>query len=258
MIFAGSNAPTVLLSYLEASSRDATRRREAVKEPQRQRSTCRTSRSAILLVLLLTMPGCGTFGNRPLSAGNYQTASLRYQLDACDLGVPVAVARVGARQVSYEQVVADPATAQAVGTLEIQYPHPGDRPGMALVGVVIQRQQARHGLTSIVDRWWRRLDRGDRQFLSCSPHESHEAWVLDVPKDKLDALLATLPNDSTAEKAKTGRAIRLSTNVDGKRWAGPCPQVPALDALMHQARREGQLVSYQRPAGPVQGHQFAR
>ncbi|MCA9246959.1 MAG: hypothetical protein KDA42_07585 [Planctomycetales bacterium] len=190
--------------------------------------------------------------NTAIESGNLRAAKLEYAIDAGRLGVPVAVSRIGARQVSYEEVPSEPLSERSIGTLQVVYPHPAGREGMALVGVVIQQRRATQ--RGMLPRWkslWRDVRGGDATFVRDIDSEMHEAWVLDIPKAELDALLRELADtQSTSEYAHSGVGVHLSGSIDGHNWKLRSQGHPALDTLMQRVRCSGQLVSFRGSAQP--------
>lgn len=218
----------------------------------------------IAAALVPVAAGCGSLGGdrtaaSPLAADAQTVApakdtapnqvQLCYQLDAGALGIPMALSSVAARQVSYREVTTAPWAGNAVGMLTAQYPHPAQRPGMALVSVVIRYRESSTTTGGALRQMWRELWTENSPSIGRS--EMHEAWVLDIPRAELDGLVARLREGGFFDQPAAGQdAIELTATIDGHEVTKTWHQVPELDALMHRARLAGQLISLQGVALP--------
>ena len=217
-------------------------------------------RNQILVwIVCLLASGCGLTGNRlamhdVVGQRDFRSASLEYSIDAGKLGVPMAVSRIGAQQVSYEEVPSAPLSKRSMGTLQITYPHPAQREGMALVGVVVQqRRPPERGMMPRLSSVWRGISGNDETFVRTRDNHAHEAWVLDISKQELDRILTAVAQqqqlDSAAAKGPAG--VRLTASVDGQHWKLAKQSHPELDALMQRVRGSGQLISFHGAAQPA-------
>lgn len=184
-----------------------------------------------------------------------QAVRLTYRIDAGQLGAPLAISCVQAKQVAYQEVAPSGLAQRSIGVLDIQYPHPAGREGMALVGVVIQQQ---HGpdrgmppaFIQQVRGWFRWPD---ENTIVGSNRDLHEAWVMDVPRAELDQIIGRLQSsgfygDVAQRRGHVRVTSRIGTDYVAKDWV----TVSELDGLMHRVRSHGQLVSYQGIAMPLE------
>jgi len=214
-------------------------------------------RMLLATLLLSAASGCQSFrSSQPLpaevSAGFYQQAHIRYRLDAGKMNVPVTVSHVEGQLVSYQQLPSTPIGNQALGELEIIYPHPAGKPGYALARVHIRTKladpkqaaaadgaaksesfTAKMGKTLDPRRWW------------AEESDVAETWELDVPKPHIDYAISALTARGYFENSKPmAPQATLSTLVDGHKSKREFDQLPEFDSLMLDVRRYGQLVSY--------------
>ena len=217
-------------------------------------------RAIIAIACLLAVAGCAGKGPRGSIAttarpAGYQQVRVAYRIDAGALGMPLAVSKVGAQLVSYEELPSEPLRGRSVGTLEIAYPHPAKREGMALVGVVVQQRGAeKRGMMPDVGQMWRGLLGRDELFLKGADRELHEAWVLDIPKAELDQILTALNRQQFFEPnspSPSQDSVRLVTALDGQETSRVWHAVPELDGLMQRVRSSGQLISYRGASLPA-------
>ena len=189
-----------------------------------------------------------------------QAIRLSYRIDAGEMGAPLAVSCVQAKQVSYQEVEASPISERSVGVLDIQYPHPANRPGMALVGVVVQRQ---HGPERGMPPGWIQRVRGwfrwpDEDMIVGSQRDLHEAGVMDTPRAEPDKMFAELETSGFYEPSERRRGhVRVSSRIGSDYVAKDWSSVTALDGLMHRVRSQGQLVSYQGISMPLENRPSA-
>ncbi|HWB00716.1 MAG TPA: hypothetical protein VG713_19615 [Pirellulales bacterium] len=189
-------------------------------------------------------------------AGGYHSARIAYRVDAGRLCEPMALARIDGQLVSYEDHASSPVPGTSRATLTIEYPHPAGIAGYAQARVDIDSvaslstprpgssiQVIGRGMKSAahsIARPWLPDDR------------FHETWTLDVPKVVIDQAIGELNQSGFfAEGAPRSGAVagvKLSATVDAATVRRAWRQSAALDALMLEVRRSGQLEAYHRPA----------
>jgi hypothetical protein len=172
-----------------------------------------------------------------------------YRLDASQLHVPVAVARVEGQLVSYNEVPGSVLPDRTVGTLKIVCPCADAPVGYARAEVQViadplpnlKRVEQVSSRSSWLARFGRPTD--------TTSEAVRETWALDLPKQELDQLLGRLATPGSVTIAKKGEAAggNISTLFNARRSAGSCHPIPELDALMRRVRNEGQLVAYTNP-----------
>ena len=67
----------------------------------------------------------------------WHRAAIVYHVDAGQLRLPLAVSKVEAQHVSYQESPCSPQPGNSTGTLIVKYPHPQAKPETALAEVVI-------------------------------------------------------------------------------------------------------------------------
>ncbi|MEX0676310.1 MAG: hypothetical protein WD063_04505 [Pirellulales bacterium] len=181
---------------------------------------------------------------RDASAGFYDTARIEYRLDAGKLGQPLDVIRIDGRRVAYEQVASSPLADQSIGTLVIQYPHPGGLPDMARVTFSLDSGRVDPAEAA----GWNPLKTG-QPAIKVGHEEIHEVWAMNIPRAESDQYfrLLSTQNFYHAESIESG-AAELAVTINGRDLRKNWEQVPELNQLVQRVRRDGQLVGYLRPA----------
>jgi len=216
------------------------------------RMGCRWLTAILCGFLPLTAAGC-VAGKRFLPGGVVSFAQddsihLRYRIDAGRRGVPLYLSRVAGREVSYRHITSSPFRGRSLGVLEIRYPHPAGKDGHALATVALsQRQFSARPMSSgplrTISRW---LPAKGEQRLAAAAF--HEIWALDIPRSELERMLESIEPRDAASSADEAGSIMLTVQRSGESFERTTSPLPQLDALMHQVRSEGQLISYQAPA----------
>jgi hypothetical protein len=192
----------------------------------------RPAQIVVATVVLLTLGsvGCARWKQKPMAltsvACMYDRAELMYHVDASRLGLPLALSKVEAQHVSYQESPSSPQAGTSTGTLRVRYPHPQAGAEMALAEVVIDSRAAGGRASDTV----------------------HEVWTLDIPKNDLDQIVGRLRETNffvAPGKSQTG--VTLMTSLDKVSMNKDWDQVPELNLLMQQVRSHGQLVAYSRP-----------
>ena len=185
-------------------------------------------------------------------------ASLTYRLDARRLNLPLTVMRIDHQQVVYDQMPSSPLSQSATGTLVVDYPHAEAPPGYARARVIIASgnklvQVAAPAEPAFKPGWhYNGVPLGGNtpeppKFVDRP--EIQEVWLLDLPKAELDFALESLRRQNYfAPSTGVAGGAEISTRVAGREDKKPWAPVPELDMLMQRVRREGQLISYTRPA----------
>jgi hypothetical protein len=188
-----------------------------------------------------------------------QAVRLTYRIDAGQLGAPLAISCVQAQQVAYQEVAPSPLAERSVGVLDIQYPHPAGRAGLALVGVVVQQQDSSRGITpNFVQHALGWFHWPDENTILGSNRDLHEAWVMDVPGSEVAQLIGRLQTAGFYGNTEQRHGhVRISSRIGASFIAKDWTTVSELDGLMHRVRSQGQLVSYQGIALPLEGRPTA-
>lgn len=225
----------------------------------RQPGSCCGRAAALQLatILLLSCVGCNSLGGRPTQVVSadalYQRATVTYRLDSQRLSPQRSPAPGGAQPVSYEQAAPSSATQRMLTTISITFPHPDNKPGLALVEVVMEAPdaEASQGRST---RWLRKAGR----LIDSSLPGVHwgegvkEAWAMDIPQRELDELVKQLADQGyftgNFEHARPG--VELSTQLNGKQFRKQWTRVASLDALLARVQTDGKLVSATRIPRP--------
>lgn len=196
----------------------------------------------------MALCGCASWQRAPLdaTAGLYDEATLRYEIDAAKLGTPMVAARVEAQQVSYDAIPTTPVAGQCTGVLVVEYPCAEAAPGMARATVEVHAAEARIVAgENMAAALWRRVRRR-----AGGGGQTHEKWVLDIPRSQLDAVVERLNQGGFfGEQAEVPGGVELAVTLSGAKTKKTWTQLPELDALVTRVRGQGQLVEYERPAG---------
>ena len=189
-----------------------------------------------------------------------QPLRLTYRVDAGQLGAPLAISCVRQQHVAYQEVPTSSLALRSIGVLDIQYPHPAGREGQALVGVVIQHQHGPDrgmppGWIQSVRRW---VLRADEDLLAGANRDMHEAWALAVPRADVERILGQLQSAGFYGSAEQRRGhVRIISQIGSERVAKDWASVNAMDELMHRIRSQGQLISFQGIALPLESQPLA-
>jgi hypothetical protein len=184
---------------------------------------------------------------RDASAGFYETARIEYRLDAGKLGQPIDAVRVDGRQVAYEQIASSPLAEQSIGTLVVQYPHPGGTPDLARVTFTLDSNRPESESDGVNP-----LRTGTPVGIQPRHEEVHEVWAMDIPRAECDRYfqLLSAQNFYRAAAVDSGGA-QLAVTINGRQLRKNWEQVAELNLLAQRVRREGQLVGYLRPGALV-------
>ncbi len=206
----------------------------------------------VLIVLIGAASGCTSWPDltspwhKPLldaEAGLYTAASIEYRVDAGLQNLPLSIARIEGRRVSYDQVASQPQRGAATGSLMLRYPHPDGSTDRAEVRLSID------SVSRSKSSWWK-----PTTYLAhrAAADAIHEEWLLDVPKSDLDSILDQLRREGFfVRDAARMHAADVTVRFNGGHVHKPWSQVPVLEACMQRVRCEGQLVSLQRPSVPA-------
>jgi hypothetical protein len=214
---------------------------------------------ACATLTLVAMAGCSVFNTKgvPLdsSAGLFDKARLSYQVDTDRINTSAATGREG-RLVSYHQGPAAHLPVNARASVDIRYPHPEKRAGMARVEVRI----ASHGGSKPADaaawkRWW--LVTRDA-VPGLKGDATTEIWTLDIPKSELATIVSRLNSSGYFAGYEKSEGTEIATELDGSKVAKSWHQLPELDTLIVRVRTEGRLVSSSKaPDKPQAKESFA-
>jgi hypothetical protein len=187
--------------------------------------------AALLGAAVLGSSGCAKWKKQPMALDSvacmYDRAQITYRVDASRLRLPLAVSKVEAQHVSYQESPSSPEPGNSIGTLIVRYPHPLGKPDAALAEVVIDSHPK--GVTRPTDI-------------------IHEVWTLDIAKNDLDQIVGRLRDTRYfREPAKGETGVHLTASLDKITMDKAWDQVPELNLLMQQVRSRGQLVAYNRP-----------
>jgi hypothetical protein len=185
------------------------------------------------------------------SSGLYDEARIRYRVDTARLNASQAPRASGAQLVSYQQAGGWPAGWQAA--IDIEYPHPQGRPGMALVTLRVEdRPSGKPAVPSDAGSLWRQWWELTREELPVLARKAqYEVWTLDLPRDELSEILDQLRSGGFFEEyAGQLEGSEVTTELDGAQLTRSWRQVPHLDALVERVRAQGKLASTnRRPEG---------
>ncbi|MES2793669.1 MAG: hypothetical protein V4719_28910 [Planctomycetota bacterium] len=191
----------------------------------------------------------------PISASKsgtpqYERANIVYELDGAQRALPLTGTEI--KPVAFDGDSETPAPAPpqwAEATLAIQYPHPEGTVETARATLRLSAQP-RHDSPSAVAqarRWlgWNHATdaSGDPAAVAAkSPPRDDEIWVLDIPKQQLDLLLADLQGNGffqaqTRAESGTKLDVHLNWGRVQKEWSAE----PRLDHFMGRVYREGRL-----------------
>jgi len=204
---------------------------------------------------VLALGGCATISTPATqistSRARFETASITYRTDPVAAPVAPAPAASGVQLASFVQPVPKPATAKSLTTLlQIQYPHPAGRAGLARVELILGTATPQPA-----SGWSAQLRRALRDTMPGIGNAEGiaEAWALDVPAGEIDRILAQLEEQgyftAGADEPATGAA--LTAKIDGNAFQRPWHRCEALEALSQRVRREGMLVSHPQPLEPA-------
>jgi hypothetical protein len=182
-------------------------------------------------------------------AVNPEATEIVYRLDASQLHVPVAVARVEGQLVSYNEVAHSVLPDRTTGTLKIVYPCPDAPAGFARAEVQVTADPL-PAFTELDNslahnKWLGRFAAPRKPVMEAV----RETWALDLPKAELDQLLGALAKPGCVTVANPGEMAggNITTLFSTRRSSGDCRPISELDALMRRVRNEGQLVAYTNP-----------
>ena len=179
-----------------------------------------------------------------------EKVEISYRLDAGQMHVPLATARIDGHSFSYDRVGGSVLPDRTVTSLKITYPHPDALADCARAEVQIE-SAAMPDVLQLDHRpgeslpWYRRMSAP-----APSPNDAqHETWVMDVPRTQLDDLMGVLATPGHVQLANRGQTtgVTLSTDFNQRRSQGACQRIPELDGLMSRVRNSGRLVAYSRP-----------
>lgn len=229
-----------------------------------------TAAGSAALAALLVLTGCTSNPfSRQVTLGDngslYGKAEIAYNVDPARLNLPLAASRIEARQVAYEHVTSGPGTTNNTARLTLKYPHPEGRAGVAQARLEIAatgpsavkpvdnstwgRVKSTTAKVTFYDRFF-----GDQK----SGTVVQETWEADLPKQRLDAIIAELNRSGFfADGQSSSDGTQLTAQLDKKKANKSWQQVPALDAVMYEIREQGRLVAYTRAGGslgPVTPH----
>jgi hypothetical protein len=198
------------------------------------------------LVSLAAVAGCSVFksGNVPLdsSAGLFDKARLRYEVDTDRVNSTAAPRRGEGQLVSYQQQATPRLPVNARASVDIRYPHPNKREGMAQVQVRIKSHAGKKSAEAPAwKRWW--LSTRDVLPGWNDAGSANETWVLDIPKSELATIVSRLNTSGYFAGYEKSEGTEIVTELDGSKVAKSWHQVPEIDALVMRVRTEGRLVS---------------
>ncbi|MGE0607848.1 MAG: hypothetical protein AB7O62_12210 [Pirellulales bacterium] len=204
---------------------------------------------SLFVACLIGTTGCSTMSAwRAVSsepAGAFKKLRVTYRADSEQIKAACAAPPSEGQLVSYQEP-ATPLPDNTISTLEIVYPHPNGVPGMALVQVKIeargQTENPAQPSSSAFKRFWNRT-RDELPGLKGTGW-TQERWVVDMPREDVERLVASLRSQGYFTKDKVATATTsLAATIDGtktnKRWR----QTRELDELITHVRTDGRLVS---------------
>lgn len=206
--------------------------RQGCKRHARQQCQCRQGHAPISLALAMAVlapiaAGCSalTGGRTQIdsASGLFDKAKITYRTDFPGMKAP-PVSASGAQLASYTPAGQAEAARNCRGTLEIIYPHPDGRPGLALARVVIGAEPVRAKPTG-----WRRVI----PWPQPRDDSGQETYAIDIPRAELDHIVGKLQQTGYFEKtSKSQRTSDLAAQIDGGAVRRSWDHVPELDALL--------------------------
>jgi hypothetical protein len=184
-------------------------------------------------------------------APQYQRASIVYRLDGELRPLPLADSEI--KPISFDDAVsAPPLTSKptsdwSAATLSVQFPHPDGTPELARATLRLSAAPlATSGLAiSQASRWLgkgRAIEPSVLGDLHKSPQRDDEIWILDLPKQELDLLVADLKKSGffqaqTRNETGTNLDVQLDSSRMNKEWSAE----PRLDQFISRVYVEGRL-----------------
>ena len=172
--------------------------------------TARGACPRLFVLCLVALTGCSTFSSRQTASlapdTSFKKLRATYRADSEHIKAACAAPARAGKLVSFQEPVA-PLPDDTISTLEIFYPHPDRKPGLALVQVKIEaRSQTESPAApskSAFKRFWNRT-RDELPGLKGSGW-TQEIWAMDLPHDELERQLAALRADGyfAAEQAES-------------------------------------------------------
>lgn len=202
-------------------------KRRARQQRGRQQGRALLSFALAVAVLAPVAAGCSalTGGRTQIdsASGLFDKAKITYRSDFPGLQAPPAAAS-GAQLASYTPASQADAARNCRGTLEIVYPHPDGRPGLALARVVIGAEPAQKKPSG-----WRRVI----PWPQPRDESGQETYSIDIPRGELDHIVGKLQQTGYFEKSSSSqRASDLTAQIDGGAVRRSWDRVPELDALL--------------------------
>lgn len=202
-----------------------------------------------LLVVLAMLAGCSALGGKKVASNgtpaSFDKARLSYRIETDRLNGSRRK-EAGSKLASFHQAPLHPLPVGAYAMLEVYYPHPDRKAGLAQVRVRIENQQPKSG--SKLLSWWSKAKEELPRLAGSAGWQ--ETWVVDIPQSELKQLVNALGEAGYFYAfAPPHDATLVETELDGTRLTKKWTQVPELDALVHRARTEGRLASSTKVAG---------
>lgn len=213
--------------------------------------------SGAVLCLACWLAGCRLPNQLSASKSGtpqYERANIVYELDGTQRALPLASTEI--KPVTFDgdsETVAAAAPEWAGASLSIQYPHPDGTPDTARATLRLTAEPPHDSPSAVAQarRWlgWGNpaestatADRASDKLTKKAPVRDDEIWVLDIPKQQLDLLLAELQGNGFFQaQTRAESGTRLDVQLNGGRLHKEWSAEPRLDHFMARVYKEGRL-----------------
>lgn len=217
------------------------------------RQTRWASLGGIVLCLASVLAGCRLPSSLSASKSGtpqYERANIVYALDGAQRPLPLTSSSI--KPVAFDAdspPTPTPAPEWAEATLTIQYPHPDGTADTARATLRLSAEPRPDSPSTIAQarRWLGWSTTAETTEATGTPEiktasRDDEIWVLDIPKQQLDLLLAELQGNGffqaqTRAQSGTNLDVQLNWGRVQKEWSAE----PRLDHFMTRVYREGRL-----------------
>ena len=211
----------------------------------------------IVLCLTIWLAGCrlpNQLSASKTGTPQYERANIVYELDGTQRALPLSHSEIKPVTFDGDSEVAPVAPPEWAGaSLSIQYPHPDGTADTARATLRLTAEPPHDSPSAVAQarRWlgWGQVaestgttDGATGKLAKQAPIRDDEIWVLDIPKQQLDLLLAELQGNGffqaqTRAEAGTRLDVQLNAGRLHKEWSAE----PRLDHFMARVYREGRL-----------------
>lgn len=206
---------------------------------------------AAVVLLCIASAGCQLPGQIKLTksgAPRYERANIVYKLDGGLRPLPLTDSEI--KPISFDDAVSaaplasNPSSEWATAILSVQYPHPDGTPELARASLRLSASPPGLGISQ-ASRWLGKGRGIEPPMLSEFPRPAlrdDEIWVLDLPKQELDLLIADLQKSGyfqaqTRADSGTNLEVQLDSGRVNKEWTAE----PRLDQFISRVYVEGRL-----------------